>query len=156
MVRMVFGMVLAMAALVAQDPAAVGGREQQFAQQMVGKLHELADAVAVQKQHARAYALRKELLLDYAPDDPKARDKCGFTKVGDLWRADAGKVVIEKDLTGDKKVLPKLEAQLQTLRKQRTDRALARAAQAHEDDVHPPIPSGWTLTLGSPSVPRMR
>lgn len=135
MVRMVFGMVLAMAALVAQDPAAVGGREQQFAQQMVGKLHELADAFAAQKQHARAYALRKELLLDYAPDDPKARDKCGFTKVGDLWRADAGKVVIEKDLTGDKKVLPKLEAQLQTLRKQQLveHRALAQAWQAAGD-----------------------
>lgn len=132
---MVLGMVLLVVALVAQDPAAVAGKEQQFALQMVGRLHELADAFAAQKQHGRAYALRKELLLDYAPDDAKARDKCGFTKVGDLWRADAAKVVIEKDLTGDKKVLGKLEQQLLALRKlQLTEhRALAQAWQAAGD-----------------------
>ncbi len=114
-------------AAAAQDAAALALREQQFGQRMVAALHTLADAFAAQKQHARAYALRRELLLEYAADDEKARDKCGFTKVGDQWRADAGKLVLDKDLTGDPKVMKKLEPQLAALRKEQAKehRALA-------------------------------
>lgn len=117
-------MLVAAQTLPAQDLAA---REAQFAAKTAARLHELADALQAQKQHGRAYALRKELLLEYAEDDAKARDKCGFTRVGNVWRADASKLVLEKDLTGDKKVLAKLEPQLAALRKEQLaeHRALA-------------------------------
>lgn len=119
----------------AQGAAELDAREVAFCKQMVTALHDLADALQAQKQHAQAYALRRELLLDYDEDDAVARDKCGFTRVGNLWRADAGKLVIDKDLTGDKKALKKLEPQLAALRKQQLHehRALAEAWQKSGD-----------------------
>ena len=71
--------------------------------------------------------LRKEILLEYREDDDKAREKVGFTRVGDLWRLDPGKLVIDKDLTGDKKELRKIDKKLVKLRKEqlRDHRAVA-------------------------------
>ncbi len=134
--------VLLAATSVAQDAAELAAREAALRKHMVAALHELADAFQGQKQHGRAYALRRELLLDYDEDDAIARDKCGFTKVGNLWRADAAKLVLEKDLTGDKKVLKKLEPKLVALRKQQLaeHRALAegwqQAGEAARSMVH--------------------
>ena len=118
-------------ALDAQDAAELAAREAGLRKKMVASLHELADVLQAQKQHGRAYELRRELLLEYDEDDAKARDKCGFTRVGSLWRADASKLVLEKDLTGDKKVLKKLEPQLAALRKEQLaeHRALAEGWQ---------------------------
>ncbi|MCA8966781.1 MAG: hypothetical protein KDC48_18010, partial [Planctomycetes bacterium] len=127
---------------VAQDAAELAARDAALRKKMVAQLHELADAFQGQKQHGRAYALRRELLLDYDEDDAIARDKCGFTKVGSLWRADASKLVLEKDLTGDKKVLKKLEPRLVALRKEQLaeHRALAegwqKAGEAARAMVH--------------------
>ncbi len=114
------------------DPAAqkvCAEQEAKLQAHAAAALGELADGWQQAKQHARALALRRELLLEYAPDDAKARDKCGFTKVGDAWRADANKVVIDKDLKGDAKLIKKLEQQQKALDKELLagHRALAEA-----------------------------
>jgi len=99
----------------ADDAAALTEREHRLAARAVEGLHAVADALQAQKQHRRAFELRRELLLEYAPDDAKAREKCGFTRVGDHWRADATLLVLDRDLTGDKRELRKIDQQLDAL-----------------------------------------
>jgi hypothetical protein len=99
----------------AADAAALTEREHQLAARAVEGLHTVADAMQAQKQHHRAFELRRELLLEYSADDAKAREKCGFSQVGDHWRADPTLLVLDRDLTGDKKDLRKIDQQLETL-----------------------------------------
>ncbi len=107
--------VLLLSSVSAQDAAALAEREQQLAVRAVAGLHAVADALQEQKQHHRAFELRRELLLEYAPDDAKAREKCGFCQVGDHWRRDESLLVFDKDLTGNKKDLRRIDQQLDAL-----------------------------------------
>jgi tetratricopeptide (TPR) repeat protein len=120
---------------VAQDAAALLAKEQQLQTRAVAALHELAEALALQKQHHRALALRREIWLDYAPDDAPARERTGFVRVGDQWRKDDAKIVLDRDLKGDAKVLKKLDQQQQVLNKEllTAHRALATGYQALGD-----------------------
>lgn len=113
-----FVVLFVVAALRGQDASAVTERENKLVLRAATGLHTLADAYQAQRQHARALALRRELWLEYAEDDEKARDKCGFTKVGDTWRIDATKLVIDKNLTGDAKVTKKIDQELAKLEKE--------------------------------------
>src|SRR5687768_13064165 len=113
-----FAVLSVLAVLRAQDAASVTERENKLVARAVTGLHTLADAYQAQRQHARALALRRELWLEYAEDDEKARDKCGFVKVGTAWRIDAGKLVIDKNLTGDAKVIKKLDQDVAKLEKE--------------------------------------
>ncbi|MFO1077882.1 MAG: hypothetical protein U1E73_09175 [Planctomycetota bacterium] len=119
----------------AQEPAAAAARESKFVGTAVATLHQLADALEAQKQHGRAHELRLEILHEYSEDDAKAREACGYLKVGDLWQPDPNKLVLEKDLTGDKKVLKKIDAELVKFRKGQLaeHRALAEAWTAAGD-----------------------
>jgi hypothetical protein len=123
----------------AQQPAAVPPleREQKLAARMVPALHALADALQAERQHARALELRREIWLEYSEHDEKARQKCGFVKVGDLWRRDENLLVLDRDLRGDPKVLKKVDQQLQALQKDALaeHRALAAAFTAAADHV---------------------
>ena len=67
--------------LAAQDAAELAAREAKLVAKAVPALHAVADALAAQRQHLRALDLRREIWLDYAEDDAKAREKCGFVKV---------------------------------------------------------------------------
>ena len=87
---------------LAQDAAALLAKEQQLQTRAVAALHELAEALAMQKQHHRALELRREIWLDYAPDDVPARERTGFVRVGDQWRKDDAKVVLDRDLKGSR------------------------------------------------------
>lgn len=102
----------------AQDAAATDVREQKLAARAVAGFHATADGYTTQRQHAKALALRRELLTEYADGDEKALDKCGFSKVGDQWRADPQKLVIDKDFSGDAKALKKVEAEWAALQKE--------------------------------------
>ncbi|MCA8974099.1 MAG: hypothetical protein KDC98_05220 [Planctomycetes bacterium] len=108
---------LTLASIAAQDPTAARKRESKLTAEAITTLHQIADALEAQRQHGAALALRKEILLEYSEEDAKARDKVGFTKVGDLWQPDPGKLVIEKDLSGDKKELKKIEKLIDKFRK---------------------------------------
>ncbi|MCC7398774.1 MAG: hypothetical protein IT455_17025 [Planctomycetes bacterium] len=117
--------------LAAQDPALLQ-QEQKLTVRAVAGLHAAADALQAQKQHARALALRREIWLEYAEDDSKARERTGFVKVGDLWRKDDTRLVLDKDLKPDGKgarELKKIDQQLATLEKEleQGHRELARA-----------------------------
>lgn len=120
---------------VAQDGAALAAREQKFVAKVVPALHALADALAGQKQHLRALELRRSIWLDYDEHDVKAREKCGFVKVGDLWRKDDSRLVLDKDLKGDAKALKKVEQDWQALKKELVaeHRALAAGYQKADD-----------------------
>jgi hypothetical protein len=113
----------------AQDAGALAEREQQLAATAVQGLHELADALQAQKQHHRAFELRRELLLHYSPDDERARTKCGFARLGDHWRRDETLLVLDRDLTGNARELRKLDRQQDELGRELLagHRALAEA-----------------------------
>lgn len=120
----------------AQDAAALQERSRQLAVRATAGLHALADAYAAQKRHGEALALRTEIWQEYAPADAKARDKTGFVAVGDTWRRDEAKVVLDADLKGgDAKALKKADAQWQAVQKELLagHRALAVGWQALGD-----------------------
>ena len=103
----------------AQDAAALQERSRQLAARATTGLHALADAYAAQKQHAAALALRTEIWQEYVAGDARAREKTGFVAVGDTWRRDEAKVVLDADLKGgDAKALKKADAQWQALQKE--------------------------------------
>ncbi len=107
------------ATLRAQDAAALAERDQKLVAKAVAGLHGVADALQAQKQHLRAFEVRKQIWLEYAENDEKARDKCGFSKLGNGgWRKDDAKVVLDKDLKGDPRALKKIEQDLATLTKE--------------------------------------
>jgi hypothetical protein len=116
---------------------ALAAREQKLVTKAVAGLHAVADGMTAQRQHGKALALRRELLLEYADEDQKAREKCGYTRVGDVWRRDSAKLVLEKDFAGEAKVVRKLEQELAALRKEllAEHRAIAEAATAAGDAV---------------------
>jgi len=124
-----FVVLLSLRALVAQDPAALAGREKALTDKAVTGLHAVADALAAAKQHGRALELRREIFLEYSENDEVSRDKCGFVRVGTTWRKDNAKLVLDKNLKGDAKVLRKVDQDLATLCKAllTEHRALAEA-----------------------------
>jgi tetratricopeptide (TPR) repeat protein len=134
------------AALLAQNPD-LAGREQALAQRAAEGLRSVANQLAAQKQYGRALQLWYELWQQYRDTDAEAREKCGFVQVGDLWRKDAERLVLDKDLKGDAKVLKKVDAELVALRKvlQAEHRALATAYEAQQQ----PEPAGrhWQRVL---------
>ncbi|MCA8953293.1 MAG: hypothetical protein KDE27_27525 [Planctomycetes bacterium] len=121
---------LALSAIRAQDAAAVAARrEAKLVAFAIESLHELADRYEADNQHGTALRFRREILLEYSENDAKAREKCGFGLVGAAWRLDAGKVVIDKDLSGTPKVLKKIERDCERFRREQLGehRSLARA-----------------------------
>ena len=102
----------------AQDPAPLLDREQKLAARAVQGLHAAADALAAQKQHARALALRREVWMEYAENDARARELSGFVRVGDLWRKDGERLPLDKDLKGAAGPLKKLDAEWKALAKE--------------------------------------
>src|SRR5262245_6561525 len=124
-----FFVLLSLRALVAQDPAALAGREKALTDKAVTGLHAVADALAAAKQHGRALELRREIFLEYSENDEVSRDKCGFVRVGTTWRKDNAKLVLDKNLKGDAKALRKVDQDLATLCKAllTEHRALAEA-----------------------------
>jgi hypothetical protein len=122
-------------ALVAQDAAALTAREQKLATKVVPVMHTIADGFQGQRQHLRALELRRAIWQNYAENDDKARDKCGFVKVGDLWRHDADRLVLDKNFKGDPKILKKLDTDLAALQKEMVGehRALATGWTALAD-----------------------
>ncbi len=123
---------------VAHDPAALMEREQRLTARAVQGLHAVADALQAQKQHKRALDLRRELWQEYAEDDVLARERCGFVKVGDLWRHDENRFVLDKDMKVDQKVLRKVEQDQVALYKELLveHRALAEGWTAAGDALH--------------------
>lgn len=111
-------LLLLLPALPGQDAAALVDRETKLAQKAVTALHALADALQAQRQHLRALELRRSIWQDYAENDDKAREKCGFVKVGDLWRKDDSRLVLDKDFKGDPKVMKKVDQDEATLKKE--------------------------------------
>lgn len=91
------------------DPA---GLERALAARATTLLIGIADALAAEKQHGRALALRREVLMEYDPDHATARERCGYVRVAGIWRRDDAKIVFEKDAKGDAKVVKKVEAEL--------------------------------------------
>ena len=112
-----FVVLMLLPALAAQDPKALADREQALTEKAVTGLHAAADAFAAQKQHQRATELRREIFLEYAENDEKARDKCGFVRVGASWRKDSARLVLDKNLKVDAKALRKVEQDLASLSK---------------------------------------
>lgn len=111
--------VLCSSAAGAQDAASLQERSRQLAVRATAGLHALADAYAAQKRHGEALALRTEIWQEYAPADAKAREKTGFVAVGDTWRRDETKVVLDADIKGgDAKAIKKADAQWQALQKE--------------------------------------
>lgn len=104
--------------LAAQDAAELAAREAKLVAKAVPALHAVADALAAQRQHLRALDLRREIWLDYAEDDAKAREKCGFVKVGDLWRKDDSRLVLDRDMKPDAKAIKKVDQDLANLTKE--------------------------------------
>lgn len=126
--------VLAAVAQAQQDPQAL---EAALTARAVQLLHEQADALAAQKQWLAALQLRFELLAEYDDEDARARDLCGFVKVGNAWRRDHEKLVLETNAKGDKRALKKLEQQWQ--------KAEAELATLHEQ-----LAKAWSAS-GNPS-----
>jgi hypothetical protein len=118
-----------------EKPAAAAsgfaGQEQQLAQRAVVLLHGAADAFAAARQHARAVALRREILREYAHQDPKALTALGYVQKGDQWQADANQLVPDQDFAGDKKLLRSAETAWTAAQKElgAAHRALAEAAK---------------------------
>lgn len=108
-------------ALPAQDPTAASKREATLTAFAIENLHEFADAYEADKQHGTARELRREILLEYDEEDEKARHKLGFAKVGNMWQLDPTRLVIDKDLTGTKKVLRRLARDVERFRKKQLD-----------------------------------
>lgn len=114
--------------LAAQDPIKAGKREARLTAMVIAGLHEIADAMDLQRQHGTALALRREILLEYDENDAKARTEVGFTKVGQLWQPDPNKLVIDRDLSGDKRELRKIQKKFDKLRKEQLREHQAVAA----------------------------
>jgi tetratricopeptide (TPR) repeat protein len=127
-----------LAALPAQDAASITVQEQKLDARAVSGLHAIANAYQTQKQHGKALALRRELLTEYSAGDEEALDKSGFSKVGDQWRADPQKLVIEKDLPGNARELKKVDRDWAALQKEllTEHRALAEAWTKVGDASH--------------------
>lgn len=119
------------------DPKAIEARDAQLVRKAVLGLHDFADLLTAQKQHRRALELRREIWMDYAEDDAKAREATGFVRVGELWRIDAAKAVLDRDLQGDKSKLKKIDRDLARFEQQlcAEHRSLAEAWTAAGDAV---------------------
>lgn len=100
--------------LSAQDGAALSARENKLRARSIEALHTIADAFTAQKQHLRALRLRREI-LDLDENDTKAREKCGFARVGAVWKRNPEILVLDKDLSGDAKAIKKIEQDLESL-----------------------------------------
>lgn len=123
-------------ALPGQDAAALAAKAQKLAERATAGLHAVADAYAAQKLHGKALALRTEIWQEYAAGDAKARDKTGFVQVGEAWRRDDAKVVLDQDLKGGAAAaVKKADAQWAALQKEllAEHRALAAGWQALAD-----------------------
>ncbi|HEU4419730.1 MAG TPA: hypothetical protein VFT55_12395, partial [Planctomycetota bacterium] len=56
-----------------------------------------------------------EIFLEYSEHDEKARDKCGFIRVGASWRRDNARLVLDKNLKPDAKAMRKVDQDLASL-----------------------------------------
>ncbi len=129
--------VSALLPLSAQDAAALAARENTVKTRAVSGLLSIADAFAAQKQYRRALLLRREVLTEYDENEAKARQQCGFLRVGDSWRRDERVEVLDEDGKGEVKALRKVDQQMDTLARDLTNehRALAEGwAAAGEAD----------------------
>lgn len=101
-------LLLALAApLVAQqDPASLA---QQVEKDVATALLARADALSQNAQHGRATEIRRLVLQEWSPGDERALPPLGFVKVGETWKRDANKAVIEVDQKGDAKVQKKID-----------------------------------------------
>ena len=115
----IVGLVAAVAVpvLTAQDEATLSVRESELNKEAVAGMHAAADAFQQQKQHLRALELRREIWLEYDEDDRLARERTGFVQVGKLWRKDAAKLVLDRDLKGKRSKIRRIERDLQKLTK---------------------------------------
>lgn len=120
------------------DPAALADR---VSAEVLAALHARADELHAEKQYARANGLRLEIVQEWAPGDAKALAALGFVQIGDVWRRDMTKVVFERDLEGDERVLKRLDREWERrLRDLVRDvegvaRAFAAAEQVHRAAV---------------------
>lgn len=128
---------LALLPLRAQDAAALAEREAKLTARAILGLHTAADALQTQKQHLRALHLRREVMGDYDENDAKARQKCGFAKVGDAWRRDPNLLVLDKNMPGDGKALRKIDQEFEVLGRElgAEHKALAEAWATAKDDA---------------------
>ena len=124
----VLSVLLSTVVLRAQDAAALAERERALAVRAVAAYNELADALQAEKQHGRALALRRELLLEYDSEDPTARRACGFVPVAGGWRRDEALLVLERDLRGKASALRKIDRDLATLGRDLVEEHRALAA----------------------------
>ncbi|MBK8100984.1 MAG: hypothetical protein IPK26_28205 [Planctomycetes bacterium] len=132
------GLVLANGLSAQKAPAAPtdpAGMERALAARATTLLIGIADALAAEKQHGRALALRLEVLKEYDQDHATAREHCGYVKVSGIWRRDDNKVVFEKDAKGNAKVIQKIEKDLAAAIKELTagHQKIAEAATAAAD-----------------------
>jgi len=68
-----------------------------------------ADALSQNAQHGRATEIRRLVLQEWSPGDERALPPLGFVKVGETWKRDANKAVIEVDQKGDSKTQKKID-----------------------------------------------
>jgi hypothetical protein len=99
----------------AGDKAAQQQDEEALVRAAVEGLHAVADAFQAEKQHLRALELRREIWLEYDETDQKARERTGFVRVGDLWRKDDARLVLDRNLDGNKTKLRRIEKDLDAL-----------------------------------------
>ncbi len=118
-------LLLSLPALPAQDAATA---ELELAVHATAAFTAHAQTLEGARMYGRALDARKELLMEYAEDDPLAREKCGFVKVGSLWRRDQNALVLTRDGGNDQKLLRKIE--------QEWERTMKDLARRHEAVAH--------------------
>lgn len=125
------------AQVLAQDAAALIAREAELSKSAVAAMHAAADALQAQKQHLGALELRREIWMEYAPEDKRAREKTGFVQVGRSWRIDPDALVLDRNLKGKKSKIRRIDRDLKKLHKKLLDehRALAASWTKAKDPV---------------------
>ncbi len=107
----------ALALLAAVFGSAAGGVAQQDAAALAAQVEKdvasalltRADALSQNAQHGRATEIRRHVLQEWSPGDERALPPLGFVKVGETWKRDANKAVIEVDQKGDAKTQKKID-----------------------------------------------
>ena len=126
-----------LACLPAQDVTALALRDVELNKLAVAGLHEIADSLQAEKQYLRALQIRRDIWMDYDPEDQRAREKTGFLQVGAAWRIDPDALVLERNLTGKRSKISKIDRNLAKLTKQllKLHRSLAADWTKAGDDV---------------------
>ncbi|MFK7740053.1 MAG: hypothetical protein AB8H80_06980 [Planctomycetota bacterium] len=111
----------------AQDAETLRLREAELRSKAVTGLHAAADALQAEKQHGRALLLRREIWMEYAEDDKKARTGTGFVAVGRAWRLDPNALILDRDLKAKASRLRRIERKLDKLHDELREEHLALA-----------------------------